>query len=433
MLGLKDRCWRGGSLWCCAGSRGRLSPLGLSRQELRVFPRSRHHAGVPCHERLGCQIGGMNYLAPGREGQHPQTGHLQCGAPVRGPGQILAPPQHDLIAELHLFRAHGSGKLQQGIGIRPLLLHARRQQLRHGHPVEQGFQLGMELIEIRPQGSNLGDLGHGSGCILAQHCLQQLVQVVMIEGPQHGEHALQAHAAVAVGQRLIREAQGIAHAAVGRLGQGQQGARLEGLTLLIQHPFELPGDLGLIQTLQMKLQAARQYGDGELLRIRGGQQEFHIGGRLFQGFEQRIEAVARQHVHFIDEVHLETTTGRTVLHVVEQLSGVFHLGAGRRIDFQQIDEIALIDLAAGIAHTARMAADPLLAVEALGQNAGDGGLAHPAGPAQQVGMVKPSLIQGIGQGSQHMLLADHLFKRMGAPFARQNLIAHRSRCWETRH
>ena len=28
-------------------------------------------------------------------------------------------------------------------------------------------------------------------------------------------------------------------------------------------------------------------------------------------------------------------------------------------------------------------------------------------------MVKPSLIQGIGQGRQHMLLADHLFKRMG--------------------
>ena len=299
--------------------------------------------------------------------------------------------------------------------------------------MEQGFQLGVELIEVRSQGSDFGDLGHGGRGILAQDSLQQLVQVVMVEGAQHGQHALQPHAAVAVGQRLIGEAKGIAHAAVGSLGQGQQGAGLERLTFLIQHPFELPGDLGLIKALQVELQAAGQDGDGELLRIRGGQQELHIGRRLFQGFEQRIEAVTRQHVHLIDEVHLEAAAGRAVLHVVEQLPGVFHLGAGGRIDLQQIDEVALIDLAAGIAYAARVAADPLLAVEALGQDAGDGGLADPAGAAQQVGMMQPSLIQGIGQGGQHMLLANHLFKRMGAPFTRQNLIAHRSRCWKTRH
>ncbi len=370
----------------------------------------------------------MQHLAPGREGQHPQAGHLQCGAAIGGPGQILAAAQHDLIAELHLFRAHGLGQLQQGIGIRPLLLHGGGQQLRHGDAMEQPFQLGMELIKVGAQGRYLGDLGHGGGCILTQHSFQQLVQMAVIQGPQHSQHAVGAHAAIAVGQRLIGQAQGIAHAAVRRLGQGQQGARLEGLSLLIQHPFELLGDLGLIQALQMKLQAAREDGDGQLLRIRGGQQELHIGGRLFQGFQQRVEAVARQHVHFVDEIDLEAATGRSVLHVVEQLAGIFHLGARRRIDLQQIDEVALIDLAAGVAHAARMAADPLLAVEALGQDARDGGLADPASTAQQIGVMQPSLIQGVGQGGQHMMLAYHLFKRMGAPFTRQNLIAHRSRC-----
>ncbi len=176
----------------------------------------------------------------------------------------------------------------------------------------------------------------------------------------------------------------------------------------------------------MKLQAARENGNRQLLRIRGGQQKLHIGGWLFQGFQQRVEAVTGQHVHFIDEIDLEATTGRAVLHVVEQLAGIFHLGAGRRVNFQQIDKVALIDLAAGIADATRMAADPLLAVEALGQNTGDGGLADAAGAAQQIGVMQPSLIQGVGQGSQHMLLTYHLFKRMGAPFTRQNLIAHKS-------
>ncbi len=368
----------------------------------------------------------MQGIAPWGEGEHPQAGHLQRGAAIGGPGQIFTATQHDLVAELHLFRAHRLGQLQQGISIRPLLLHAGRQQLRHGDAMEQAFQLGVELIKIWAQGGDLGDLGHGRGGILPQNGFQQLVQMAVIERPQHRQHAVEAHAAVAVSQRLIGQAQCIAHTAVGGFGQGQQGAWFEGLSLLIQHPFKLLGNLGLIQTLQMKLQAARENGNGQLLRIRGGQQKLHIGGRLFQGFQQRVEAVARQHVHFIDEVDLEAAAGRTVLHVVEQLAGIFHLGSRRRVNLQQVDKVALIDLAAGIADTAWVAADPLLAVEALGQNTGDGGLADPAGTAQQIGVMQPSLIQGVGQGGQHMLLAYHLFKRMGAPFTRQNLIAHKS-------
>src|SRR5690606_6173673 len=120
--------------------------------------------------------------------------------------------------------------------------------------------------------------------------------------------------------------------------------------------------------------------------------------------------------------------GRAVLHVIEQLAGIFHLGAGGGVNLQQIDKVALIDLAAGVAYAARVTADPLLAMETLGQNAGYGGLADPSGTAEQIGMMQPPLIQGVGQGGQHMMLAYHLFKRMGAPFTRQNLIAHKSRC-----
>ena len=43
------------------------------------------------------------------------------------------------------------------------------------------------------------------------------------------------------------------------------------------------------QRLEAELQTAGQHGNRQLLRIRGGQQEFHMGRRLFQGLEQRIE------------------------------------------------------------------------------------------------------------------------------------------------
>ncbi len=127
--------------------------------------------------------------------------------------------------------------------------------------MEQAFQFSVKLIKIGAKGGDLADLGHGRWRILPQNGFQQLVQMTVIERAQHRQHAVEADAAVAVSQRLISQAQSIAHTAVSRFGQGQQGARFEGLPLLIQHPFELLGDLGLIQTLQMKLQAARENGD----------------------------------------------------------------------------------------------------------------------------------------------------------------------------
>ena len=217
---------------------------------------------LPRLRRQGTQARRVYRVAPRREGEHAQAGHLQSGTTIRGPGQILASPKHYLIAKLHLLRVHGLGQLDQGIRLHALLLHAGRQQLCQGDAMEQGFQLGMELIKIRPQGRYFPYLGHGGLGILAQHRLQQLVQVVVVQGAEHGEHARLPHPAVAVGQGLIGEAQGIAHAAIGRLGQGLQGARLEGLPLLLQHPGQLLGDQPLIQALQVELQATGEDGDG---------------------------------------------------------------------------------------------------------------------------------------------------------------------------
>ncbi len=95
----------------------------------------------------------------------------------------------------------------------------------------------MKLIKIGAKGSDLADLGHGRRRILPQDGFQQLVQMTVIERAQHRQHAVKADAAVAVRQCLIGQAQGIAHTAVSRFGQSQQGARFEGLPLLIQHPF----------------------------------------------------------------------------------------------------------------------------------------------------------------------------------------------------
>ena len=141
--------------------------------------------------------------------------------------------------------------------------------------------------------------------------------------------------------------------------------------LFIENVFELGADLFYVQSLQVELQAAGQNGDRQLLRIGRRQQEFHVRGRLFQRFQQGVKAVARQHVHFIDQVDLEATARRGVLHVIQQIAGIFDFRARGGVDLDQIDKTPLLDLPAVITHAARRGGDPGFAVETFRQQTGN--------------------------------------------------------------
>ena len=157
--------------------------------------------------------------------------------------------------------------------------------------------------------------------------------------------------------------------------------------LFIENVLKLRADLLNVQRLQVELQAARQNGNRQLLRIGGRQQELHVCRRLFQRFQQGVEAVTRQHVHFIDQVDLEAATRRGVLHVIEQIASVFHFGARGGVDLNQIDKTPLLDFPAVIAHAARRGGNPGFAVEAFRQQTGNRGLTDAAGAGKKIGVM----------------------------------------------
>ena len=123
--------------------------------------------------------------------------------------------------------------------------------------------------------------------------------------------------------------------------------------------------------------------------------------------------------------------GAEVLDVVEHLPGIFHLGAGRRIHLQQVDEATLGNGLAGATLTAGGGTDTAFAVEALGDNPRQGGLAHAPGAGKQIGVMQATVVQAVDQRLQHMLLPHHLIEGAGAPFAGEDLIAHGQPARET--
>src|SRR5690606_9330559 len=121
--------------------------------------------------------------------------------------------------------------------------------------------------------------------------------------------------------------------------------------------------------------------------------------------------------------------GRRVLDVIQQLPGIFHLGTRGRIHLDKIDEAAFVDFETGRALITGFGTDPHFAVETLGQNSRNGGLAHPPRASEKISVVQAPLVQGIDQCREHMLLPYHLAKDAWTPFSCQYLVAHEGVAW----
>ncbi|MBV6417113.1 MAG: hypothetical protein CMLOHMNK_01750 [Steroidobacteraceae bacterium] len=247
---------------------------------------------------------------------------------------------------------------------------------------------------------------------------------VAIDRAEHLARGRGRHHAAAERDQLVEQRQAVAHAAVRRMRDRLQRGRLEGDAFGSQDLRHSRGDRGDRQALQVELQAARQHGHRQLLRIGGREQELDVRWRLLERLQQRIEGMLREHVHFIDEIHLAAAGRGRVLHVLEQLARVVDLGARRGIDLDQVDEAALVDGPAGRTRTAWFGRHPGLAVQALREDARDGRLADTARAREQERMVHAVVGQRVRQRPDDVLLPHEVGEAAGAPFACECGVAH---------
>ena len=367
--------------------------------------------------RAGGQIGRVKR-------QHAQQRHIKAGVFVRGQRQIAAAGDGDLVIQLHIAGRQHAGQGQNGVALGLVGGQRRRHGLRQGDLVQQLGHFVQRGIKTDAACSQLLGLGHQRRAVAVGQRRQQGEQITAVHRAQHGAHAFFAHFANAVGNGLIQQRQRIAHRARRRAAQQGERGRLVADLFGIQHMRQMRRHLLRGHIAQRELQTARQHGDRHFLRVGGGQDEFDVGGRFFQRFQHGVERRLGQHVHFIDDVHLEAAHAGRVLGVVQHFADIVDAGVAGGVDFQQVHKPAGVNLPAGGAHAARLGAHAGFAVQAFGQNAGNGGFAHAARAGQQVGVMQALFDQRIGQGAHHMLLADQIGKTLGAPLAGKNLIGH---------
>ena len=144
------------------------------------------------------------------------------------------------------------------------------------------------------------------------------------------------------------------------------------------------------------------------MQLSRGEHEIHMRRRLFQSLEQSVEGLGGQHVHFVYNNNLEARHDRHEADVLFQLADFLNASVGRAVNLVQVNRAASGDFFAGAAGAARLRWLAAFAVESLGHDPGQGGLAGAPHAAKNQGVRHPITQQGVLKGADYVLLADNL-------------------------
>ena len=291
-----------------------------------------------------------------------------------------------------------------------------------------------DLCQIAQHGQRVGPLGvlgaqfgQGSGSITAQDHIHQIQYPPPVSQTQHGADLIGSGFACTVRNRLIQQRGGIAHGSFCGAGDQRQGIfgdlsalRCGNLAHQRDHHFGL-------NPAQIIALTSGQNSHGHFADFGCGKDEFDVGGRLFQGFQQRVKGAGGEHMHLIDDIDLIAGRGRAILDRIDNFSNVADTGAAGSIHLHHIDMAAFHDRGAMFTDTAgfggwlsgAIRAD---AVHPFGDDPRCGGFAGSADPGHDKCLGDAIGFKGIFQRSHHGVLTDQIGKCLGAVFPRQDLI-----------
>ena len=160
---------------------------------------------------------------------------------------------------------------------------------------------------------------------------------------------------------------------------------------------------------------ARTNGADHLVWLGGGEDEHHMLRRLLHDFQQRVEALRRDHVGFVENENLVAVAGGGESGTFAQFAGIVHTVVRSGVDFHHVDGTgaACGEVLAAFAFAARVRGRAFRAVDATRENACGTGFAAAARTGKQVSVRKFVLIKRSHQRNRDLILPDHAVERVG--------------------
>src|ERR1019366_4728070 len=107
-----------------------------------------------------------------------------------------------------------------------------------------------------------------------------------------------------------------------------------------------------------------------------------------------------------------------------QLAHLLHAVVARAVNFQNVERAAIGDFLHARVGVIKINFRPAGAVQAFGEDAGDGGLAGAARAAKETRVRDAFLRDGVGERLGDVLLPDHVGETLRAVFSGDDLIGH---------
>ena len=283
-----------------------------------------------------------------------------------------------------------------------------------------GTQLFDDLLakfgQADPAGHQPVDQRQPLAGIAGSHCIQKIEHSLGVDGPQHLLDLGQRDLVVAKAEHLVKQADGVAHAALGAAGNHEQRLCFGLERFFVGDVLQMLGDFGGRDPPEVEALAAAEHRGWNFVWLGGGQNKTGMWRGFFQRFEQSVEGAAAQHMDFVDDINFEAPFAGAKAHLVAQLADIVHAVVGGRVDLDQVNHTSFGDCPAGCATVAGALAFWRAAVEGLGQDAGRAGLAGAAWPGEQIGVGNPIVPQRVLQRAGHVFLADDFVECLAAPF-----------------
>lgn len=234
----------------------------------------------------------------------------------------------------------------------------------------------------------------------------------------------------AEGDELIEHRLGVAHAAIGTFGDGPGGGGIEGDVFESGDVLEVGGDGFRGDRAEVEALAAGEDGGEDLVRLGGGEDEFHMRRWFFERLEQGVERRVREHVDLVDVVDFELAAGGGEADGFTEIADLFDAVVGGTVDFEHIERAAFGDFDADVFLGVELGFRAIGAIQGFGENAGGGGFAGATRADEEVGVGEALLGDRIAQRADDMILTEDVVEGFGTVFSGEDLVTHEGECRE---
>ena len=373
------------------------------------------------------------------------SGPTPTGRPLVGLGDLCYLYQRELyqqslvrgLAVLDVALVHQPQRLVEHAGLTALCLFLialtllvahfeQRQCLRvlgHQHVAHVFGQSLDEQSGVETLVDNLVEQHHDVGHLIINREVNHLEVVLGVEHVQVLDNLLVGDVALAERCGLVEDAECVAHAAVGLLGNDSQRLFLVLDALLLGHRLQVVDGVADGHAFEVVDLTTAQNGGQNLVLLRRGQDEDDVCGRFLERLQKGVEGCRGQHVHLVDDEHLVLAYLRRYARLLHQRLDVLHGVVRGSIELEDVERALFVEgltrltVSAGLALSGRRHA-----VDGFGEDASAGGFSHAAWPAEQVGVGQLAATYGILERGGERLLTYHGIERGRTVLSRRNNI-----------